>query len=146
MSFPPDPHDELGVPADATFAEAHRAFRRKLVEHHPDTRRPQDDAERSESDAALQRLLAAYETLRREASGSGGSGGSGRSGGQQPSTAGRPAPHERRRAASAQPAGPAIRASAVRWEQPTTAREACRSKGDDPARAADILVRWLLGR
>jgi hypothetical protein len=140
MSFPPappDPRDVLGVPADATFAEVHRAFRRKLVEHPPDTRRPQGEAAGSESDEALQRLLAAYEELRREASGSGGS---------QPSTAGRHAPDERRRVAPAQSAGPVIRASAVRWEQPTTARGTGRAREDGPATAADILVRWLLGR
>jgi hypothetical protein len=62
MGRPTDPYSELGVPPGATPAEIQHAFRRRLREHHPDSR-PQD-ADASASDAALQRLLAAYRTLR----------------------------------------------------------------------------------
>ena len=47
-------------------AEMHRAFRRRLREHHPDTRPQQDDRADSASDQALQRVLAAYQTLRHQ--------------------------------------------------------------------------------
>jgi hypothetical protein len=62
MSRPADPYSELGVTRGATPAEIQHAFRRRLREHHPDSRRP--DADEAASDAALQRLLAAYQTLR----------------------------------------------------------------------------------
>jgi hypothetical protein len=67
MSIQPDPHAELGVPPNATAAEVHHAFRRRLREHHPDTRPRHDDTTDSASDQALQRVLAAYETLRHHA-------------------------------------------------------------------------------
>ena len=66
MSAQPDPHAELGVPANASAAEVHQAVRRRLREHHPDTRPPQDGPTDLASDQALQRVLAAYETLRHE--------------------------------------------------------------------------------
>jgi len=63
MSVQRDPHDDLGVSADATMEEIHRAFRRILREHHPDTR-PEAAGHDEESDRALQQALAAYATLR----------------------------------------------------------------------------------
>jgi hypothetical protein len=67
MSTQPDPHAELGVPPTATAAEVHQAFRRRLREHHPDTRPQQDDTTDSASDQALQRALVASQTLRHQA-------------------------------------------------------------------------------
>ena len=64
MSPQPNPHAELGVPPGATRAQIHQAFRRRLREHHPDTRPQQCDTADAASDQALQRALAAYETLR----------------------------------------------------------------------------------
>jgi DnaJ domain len=66
MSAKPDPHAELGVPPNASAAEVHRAFRRRLREHHPDTRSQQDGPSNSASDQALQRALAAYQALRQQ--------------------------------------------------------------------------------
>jgi hypothetical protein len=62
MGRPTDPYSELGVTPGATPAEIQHAFRRRLREHHPDSRGP--DADGAASDAALQRLLAAYQALR----------------------------------------------------------------------------------
>jgi molecular chaperone DnaJ len=62
MRRPTDPYSELGVTPGATPAEIQHAFRRRLREHHPDSRPP--DADEAASDAALQRLLAAYRMLR----------------------------------------------------------------------------------
>jgi hypothetical protein len=59
----PDPHDELGVPADATLQEIRSAFRRRLREHHPDTR-AESAVPQGDPDQALQRTLAAYAALR----------------------------------------------------------------------------------
>ena len=67
MSRPTDPYSELGVTPGATPGEIQHAFRRRLREHHPDSRRR--DADEAASDAALQRLLAAYETLRNRSAG-----------------------------------------------------------------------------
>ena len=66
MSAQPDPHAELGVPPNATAAEVHQAFRRRLREHHPDTRPQQHDTVDSASDQVLQRVLAAYQSLRHQ--------------------------------------------------------------------------------
>lgn len=57
----------LGVTPAASPAEIHHAFRRRLRELHPDTRRtadPPSERERQASDRELQRILAAYEALR----------------------------------------------------------------------------------
>jgi hypothetical protein len=62
MSAHPDPHAELGVRPGASPEEIHRAFRRRLREHHPDTR-PQGGSVDPASDHALQRVLAAYAAL-----------------------------------------------------------------------------------
>jgi hypothetical protein len=66
MSAQSDPYAELGVRPNATAAEVHQAFRRRLREHHPDTRLQQDDTVDSASDQALQRVLAAYQALRHQ--------------------------------------------------------------------------------
>ena len=63
MSGRPDPHTELGVSADATLAEIHSAFRRRLREHHPDVR-GRSAGPGGEADEALQRAIAAYAALR----------------------------------------------------------------------------------
>jgi DnaJ domain len=59
-----DPHADLGVRPDATQPEIREAFRRRLRQHHPDTRRSAGPADDDQSDAALQRILAAYAALR----------------------------------------------------------------------------------
>jgi curved DNA-binding protein CbpA len=64
MAVQPDPYTELGLPPDATTAEIRHEFRRRLREHHPDTRE-QDAVTAPTSDLALQRLIAAYTTLRK---------------------------------------------------------------------------------
>jgi hypothetical protein len=62
MERPTDPWSELGVAPGASPAEIQHAFRRRLRQHHPDSRRPGiDDAA---ADLALQRLLAATQALR----------------------------------------------------------------------------------
>jgi len=65
MVNPSDPHAELGVAPDATQPEIHEAFRRRLRQHHPDTRNSAGTADDRESDETLQRALAAYAALRR---------------------------------------------------------------------------------
>ncbi len=63
MAPQPDPHTELGLPPTATQAEIRHAFRRRLLEHHPDTREQRGEGA-AQSDQALQRTLEAYEALR----------------------------------------------------------------------------------
>ncbi len=63
MAAQPDPYAELGLGPGATPTEIRHAFRRRLRAHHPDTRDIGDAAAGERSDAALQRLLAAYAAL-----------------------------------------------------------------------------------
>ena len=63
MRTPSDPYAELGVSPDATPAEVTHAFRRLLRRHHPDTRADDGCASRTESDAALLRIIEAYAGL-----------------------------------------------------------------------------------
>ena len=65
MAAQSDPYAELGLGPGATPAEIRHAFRRRLRAHHPDTRDIGDDDAGERSDAALQRLLAAYAALHR---------------------------------------------------------------------------------
>ena len=140
MSAQPDPRAELGVLPGATSAEIHQAFRRRLREHHPDTRPEHDDATDAASDQALQRVLAAYETLRLQAA----------SPAVTDATAGRqPEPHHNSpRTVSGGQEGPPLRATAVHW-----VRAAGTEPGHYPARDRtrqgvswpDWLIRWLLG-
>src|SRR5918995_1526747 len=106
MSVQPGPHDDLGVPADATMDEIHRAFRRLLRQHHPDTRR-QGAGHDDESDRVLQRALTAYAALRERHAGGSASVRAGR-GPQDP----RPA-----RATPSPASGPSepLRATPVEW-------------------------------
>ncbi|MCG5432387.1 J domain-containing protein [Mycobacterium sp. MYCO198283] len=53
-----DPYAVLGVSRTASAAEITRAYRRKLRDYHPDTRR-------GDADDRLQEVLAAYAALRR---------------------------------------------------------------------------------
>ena len=69
MNDPRAARAELGVAPDAGAAEIHRAFRRRLREHHPDLRSPEEVADAAESDQALQRILAAYAVLRAQLAG-----------------------------------------------------------------------------
>lgn len=57
-----NPYAVLGVTPTATAAEINHAFRAKLRDVHPDTRRPA--ANRAAGDTQLQRLIAAYHLLR----------------------------------------------------------------------------------
>jgi len=131
----PDPHAELGVPPDATSAEIHRAFRRRLRENHPDTRTGAVDPE---SDRALQRILEAYAMLRR-----------------QPS----PAPPVQSSAAMEVPVrdarGPApgqeglpLRVTPIRWTpaRGTTRRDTFGDAATDDRLTAERVINWLLGR
>jgi DnaJ-class molecular chaperone len=63
MRVPSDPYADLGIPRDASPAEITHAFRELLRRHHPDTRSARDAASSAHSDAALQRILAAYTAL-----------------------------------------------------------------------------------
>ena len=68
MAPQPDPHTELGLLPTADQAEIRHAYRRRLLEHHPDTREQHDETA-AQSDLALQRTLEAYDTLRGHRSG-----------------------------------------------------------------------------
>ena len=140
MSAQPDPHAELGVLPGATSAEIHQAFRRRLREHHPDTRPEHDDATDAASDQALQRVLAAYETLRLQAA----------SLAVTDPTAGRqPEPHHNSpRTVSGRQEGPPLKATAVHWVRaPETAPSHHAGPGQTSGRLPnlDLLIRWLLG-
>jgi len=60
----PDLYAILGVPPSATAAEISYAYRALLRRHHPDTRGPDEQANSTGSDTALQHVLAAYTVLR----------------------------------------------------------------------------------
>ena len=138
MSAQPDPHAELGVPPNATAAEVHQAFRRRIREHHPDTRPPQDDTTDAASDQALQRSVAAYQALRHQAA-------------SPPVEAPSTRQPRRPQAPPDGRSGPGdlpLRATAVHW-----VRAAGTEPGHYPARDRtrqgvswpDWLIRWLLG-
>jgi molecular chaperone DnaJ len=141
MSAQPDPRAELGVPPNASAAEVHRAFRRRLREHHPDTRPQQDGPTSSASDQALQRALAAYQTLRHQAA---------------PPSVGPPTDGEQHRADRQAPAGRSgsprdapLKATAVHWV-PAAGTEPGHNPAIDrtghPVTWPDWLIRWLLGQ
>jgi curved DNA-binding protein CbpA len=134
MSTTPDPHAELGVPPDATAAEVHQAFRRRLREHHPDTRARQDDATDSASDQALQRVLVAYDTLRQRAEAPRVDE---RTEGQRHSSA-TPPRNER---------DPALRATPVRWVPAADATPSPNAESDVSHRVLrlHVVTRWLGG-
>src|SRR5436190_14845122 len=140
MSAQPDPHAELGVPPGATHAEIHQAFRRRLREHHPDTREPPDAETAASSDQALQRVLAAYQTLRQQRA----------SPPVKPHNEVQPRRPDQSRAAAPPggPGDPALRASAVHWA-PAPGPRPSRYPTDDPTSRGDpwpdLLIRWLLG-
>jgi molecular chaperone DnaJ len=127
-----DPHRDLGVPVDATMEEIHRAFRRLLREHHPDTRPL--TASSDESDRALHRAVAAYATLRERHA---------RSMLRRP--AGPPSPE----AGAADPpvSSPLVRATPVSWSPPRspTRRGPPELRHIRQAPSLESLIRWLLG-
>ena len=110
----------LGVSSDATIEEIHRAFRRLLREHHPDTR-PDRGATDPDSDQALQRILTSYEMLR------------GRRAGPTQSQPLRSHPPSRTHPTP-------LRATPVRW-LPTPGPAPQRS--EVPTQTFDSLMRWL---
>ena len=111
----------LGVSADATIEEIHRAFRRLLREHHPDTR-PDGGATDPDSDEALQRILSSYEMLRDRRAG--------------------PAQPQPLRSHSPSRTHPTpFRATPVRWQPTTTGPAPQRS--EVPTQTFDSLMRWL---
>jgi hypothetical protein len=140
MSAQPDPHAELGVLPGATPAEIHQAFRRRLREHHPDTRPEHNDATEAASDQALQRVLAAYESLRAQAASPRGHG----------PTAGRQNEGHQNspRTVSGRQEDSPLRATAVHWVR---AAETAPSRHAGPGRTSGgvpniaLLIRWLLG-
>lgn len=139
MSANPDPHAELGVPRDATAAEVHQAFRRRLREHHPDTRPQMDAASGSASDQALQRVLAAYATLRERAASPAGDSPAENQPPREDHTAGTP---RRRRG------DPPFTATTVQWVHPAGAGQspdAGRDRTSAGVPGPDVLIRWLLG-
>lgn len=139
MSAQPDPHGELGVPPDATAAEVHRAFRRRLREHHPDARSQQDDATGAASDQTLQRVLAAYETLRAQPASSAARARTER----QPHVA---TPDSARLPPRHQ-GNPPLSATPVHWvpADPTPGHRAVGGRRSLGVLSPDLLLRWLLG-
>jgi curved DNA-binding protein CbpA len=134
MSSHSDPHAELGVPRDATADEIHRAFRRRLRQHHPDTRAWRQDPA---SDRALQRVLDAYAILRREPL---------RPDDAAPSATATDAPDTDARSPGRPSAGQPLRATPVHWEPArTTPRDAVADARSDVRLTADRLIRWLFG-
>jgi hypothetical protein len=61
---PADAYGVLGIPPEATPAQISHAYRGLLLRHHPDTRAALDDQARAADDRELQRIIAAYATLR----------------------------------------------------------------------------------
>jgi hypothetical protein len=117
-----EPHDVLGVSADATIEEIHRAFRQELRKYHPDTR-PHPGTTDVESDHALQRVLTSYETLRDRPAG--------------------PTTPQPRRAHTPPRTHPApLRATPVRWLPPTTGP--VRQRSQVHVQDVESLLRWLL--
>jgi hypothetical protein len=140
MSAQPDPHAELGVPPNATTAEVHQAFRRRLREHHPDTRPQQDETTDSASDQALQRVLAAYEILRqRDASPP-----------VEAPTEGQPRrPDHHLPGIPSRLGEPPLRATAVQWVHAAEALPShypARDRTSNGVPWPDWLIRWLLGQ
>ena len=138
MSDTPDPHVELGVPPDATAEEVHRAFRRRLREHHPDARH--DDAPDRASDEALQRVLVAYQSLRKGALSPAM---------EKPTVS--PSENPRLQTSANQPwvpGEPPIRATSVTWVQSGRApgQYPRRERIGDPIPTFDEVIRWLLDR
>jgi molecular chaperone DnaJ len=123
MSLDHDPHEDLGVPADATIEEIHSAFRRLIRKHHPDTR-PEPGAADLDSDQALQRILRAYDTLREHHA----------------------LPDPPRLLLPMDTQSPPLVATPVQWERTTPAypRPAPQQSGF-PAHSIESLARWLLG-
>jgi hypothetical protein len=139
MSAQPDPHAELGVPPNATAAEVHHAFRRRLREHHPDTR-PQGETGDSASDQALQRALAAYQTLRHQAA----TPPVETPTDAPPGRADRPAPGSR----SGSLEDPPFTATAVQWAPAAETGPTHYPAHDGTSHglpSPDWLIRWLLG-
>ena len=136
MSVHPEPHDELGVSADASMDEIHRAFRRLLREHHPDTRQ-QSTGHDDESDRVLQRAMTAYAELRDRHAARDRSVGTGR--GQQ---------EVHRAPGATSPAGrssPSLRVTPVEWLPATSARRGTPRQTDvHPEPNVESLLRWLL--
>jgi len=136
MSVQRDPHEELGVSADASMEEIHRAFRRILREHHPDTR-PEAAGHDEESDRALQQALAAYTTLRKRHAVRRPSAGTG-CGSQELHRAG----------GTTWPAAaysPPLQATPVEWLPVTLTRRRPPPYGNtDPPFTVESLIRWLL--
>jgi hypothetical protein len=140
MPAQPDPHAELGVTPGATHTEIHQAFRRRLREHHPDIRPQKDKTTDTASDQALQRVLAAYETLRHQATTppvetmTGG----------QLHTPDQQAPG----VPSGNLGGPPFRATAVYWVRAVGTRSSHNPAHDRTRHGVpcpDGLIRWLLG-
>lgn len=139
MAANPDPHAELGVPRDATAAEVHQAFRRLLREHHPDTRPQMDDASGSASDQALQRVLAAYTTLRERAASHAG---------ELPAEHQPPGPDHSTGTPRRRLGDPPFTATAVQWVHPADAAPSPNARRDRTSAEVpgpDVLIRWLLG-
>jgi hypothetical protein len=119
----------------------HRAFRRRLREHHPDTRSQNDDATDSASDQALQRALAAYQTLRHRAATSE----------VEAPTESQPERPENTASGtrSATLGDPPLRATPVRWMGAADAAPSHYARPDrldHPDPRLDAVIRWLLDR
>ena len=136
MSAQPDPHAELGVSQSATQAEIHRAFRRRLREHHPDTR-PVGETADSASDQALQRALAAYQTLRHQPATPAVESPTD----AQPHLPDRPGPDGR----SGSSGDPAIRATGVHYVPAASVGPPAAARTGHGVPWPDWLIRWLLG-
>jgi hypothetical protein len=130
----PDPHDELGLPRDASPEEIQRAFRRRLREYHPDVRAPGDEASDFASDLALQRLLTAYASLSRRA----------RLAAQVPIDDQPAAPTQRptRRPTHSQ-GQPPLRATPVQWIPQEPERPARLRQPTHAGISVNTLIRWL---
>jgi len=139
MSTQHDPYAELGVPPNASAAEVHRAFRRRLREHHPDARSQRDEVTDSASDQALQRVLVAYETLRQRQV----------SHALEPPTEGHHhTPHDQVPShPSGRPGDPPFTATAVRWLPAAEATPPPASPRETRHRVPKpyLLIRGLLG-
>ena len=140
MSAEPDPHAELGVPPGATDAEIHQAFRRRLREHHPDTRPQQHETTDTVSDQALQRVLAAYEALRHHAA----------SPTVETMTGGQAhPPYQQAGVLSGNVGDPPFRATAVHWV-PVAGTGPSHNPANDRTNHGvpwpEWLIHWLLGR
>ena len=135
VSSPSDPHAELGVPPNATAAEIQRAFRRRLREHHPDTRTWQEDPS---SDRALQRILDAYAILRRQPV---------RPAEQVSSPGATDAPVRAAPGPLQHPDGPPFRVTPVRWAPARNPafRGVLGDPQNDDRLTVERLISWLVG-